>query len=180
MSNYIKTYTGAIFDYKDIPGSLIYIEDIAHALANQCRWMGHTRVFYSVAQHSVLASTYVPPEFRLATLLHDAAEAYLVDMARPIKELLPDYRRIESEIERRICREFNLAYPILNSKEIKTVDNGMLKAEWEQLTSQPTDITLQLPEDHWYPKDHIEPWEPKQAEEEFLIAYEDYREVFND
>lgn len=71
------------------------IEDIAHALANICRWTGHTSRFYSVAEHCIRAAAIAPPECKLHVLMHDATEAYLGDVATPLKLLLPEYSRIE-------------------------------------------------------------------------------------
>jgi len=71
------------------------IEDIAHALANICRWTGHTSRFYSVAEHCIRAAAIAPPECKLHVLMHDAAEAYLGDVATPLKNLLPEYQTIE-------------------------------------------------------------------------------------
>ncbi len=85
--DYIATYTGKQFYPLDPRPEDVCLEDIAHSLSNLCRFTGHTDTdrFYSVAQHSVICSTIVAPEAALLALLHDAAEAYLGDISRPLK-----------------------------------------------------------------------------------------------
>ena len=88
------TYTGKEFYPLDPNPADIDIKDIAHALSNCCRFAGHIKSFYSVAQHSVIVSELCEPENALAGLLHDASEAYLSDIARPVKytEQMEGYR----------------------------------------------------------------------------------------
>src|ERR1019366_9954250 len=82
----IRTYSGVRFKPLD-PDPAVGISDIAHALANQCRFGGHSSAFYSVAQHSVRVSEICAAEDALWGLLHDASEAYLVDVPAPLKQL---------------------------------------------------------------------------------------------
>lgn len=84
-SNYIRTYTGKKFWPLDPRPEDVDIIDIAHALSNQCRFTGHVKDFYSVAEHSVQVSFTCPEELALVGLLHDADEAYLIDLAAPVK-----------------------------------------------------------------------------------------------
>ena len=105
---WILTRTGRRFDLLMPMANQVSTLDIAHALANICRFNGHTRHHYSVAQHCLLVASIVPPEHQLAALLHDATEAYVGDMVRPLKALLPDYSAIENGIWLAICERFNL------------------------------------------------------------------------
>lgn len=96
----------------------IHIEDIANALSNICRFIGHVKpfCFYSVAQHSVMVSRLVPPELALCGLLHDAVEAYTGDMTRPMKVALNTvapgaYKQIADRIEQAIAKRFHLPWP---------------------------------------------------------------------
>ncbi len=97
---------GTLFDLLDPAGSHFTINDIAHGLGRVCRFAGHTNRFYSVAEHSVLVARLVPPEHARAALLHDASEAFIGDVTRPLKALLPDYRAIEARIEDAIASRF--------------------------------------------------------------------------
>lgn len=111
--DWIQTYTGAQFWPLDPRPSEVRTEDIAHALSMQCRFAGHCRVFYSVAEHSVRVSQLLrawghPPLAQLAGLLHDASEAYLVDVPRPLKPHLPGYSEIERRVMDAICERFGL------------------------------------------------------------------------
>ena len=83
---YVSTYTGKQFFPLDPQQDQVDIEDIAHGLAYQCRFNGQTRYFYSVAQHSLIVAGLVPKRLYLAALLHDAAEAYMGDMVKPLKQ----------------------------------------------------------------------------------------------
>lgn len=102
----ILTYLGKSFDLAAPDADLIDPRDIAHALAHICRFGGHTRKFYTVAQHSCIVADLVPEEHKLAALLHDATEAYCGDMVRPLKLAMPTYQDIERGIWKAICNRF--------------------------------------------------------------------------
>lgn len=109
---WIQTFTGRrFFPLAPKPEDLDII-DIAHALAYQCRFAGHVTEFYSVAQHSVRVSFIVPPEVALCGLMHDASEAYLVDLPRPIKVLMPQYKEAEERLMTVIAERFGFAWPM--------------------------------------------------------------------
>src|SRR6267378_1608096 len=96
---WIVTYSGLQFYHLAPTPEMVCIEDIAHALSQTCRWTGHTKFHYSVAQHSIYCSFLVPAEHALAALLHDASEAYLGDMNRPLKHYTdagPAYMKVEA------------------------------------------------------------------------------------
>lgn len=106
--DWIPTFTGRAFWPLDPRADEIHIADIAHALAHQCRYAGHCRRFYSVAEHCVLLSHAVSPEDRLWALLHDASEAYLVDLPRPVKRAVVGYAAAEAAVMLAVCARFGL------------------------------------------------------------------------
>lgn len=110
ICNCIQTFSGQYVNLTDPDPATIDITDIAHALSQINRFGGHTRVPYTVAQHSVLASKIVPPEYALQALLHDAAEAYVGDMMRPLKYMadMASYRDRESQLQAIIYHRFGL------------------------------------------------------------------------
>lgn len=93
QTDWIQTYTGRKFYPLEPDAADVNIEDIAHALAMKCRFNGHVKQFYSVAQHSVLMARHIKPTktkvstfyLKMWALLHDAGEAYLADIPRPVK-----------------------------------------------------------------------------------------------
>ena len=129
--SFIQTLSGKHFDYLNAQTGDVDIEDIATALSNICRFAGHLPEFYSVAQHSVLCSHIVPAECAFEALLHDAAEAYCLGMPAPLKALLPDYRRIETQVGDLIRSKFGL--PLNHSTAVKYADLVMLATERRDL-----------------------------------------------
>lgn len=109
----------------------IDIGDIALALGRICRFSGQTRGFYSVAEHCVEASLLVPPAHALWALLHDASEAYICDVPRPIKRFLPGYYDAERRLQRVIYSAFGLAGP--EPPCVKMVDNRLVVTEYAAL-----------------------------------------------
>ncbi len=144
MNPTILTRSGQIFNLLDPKSENVVIEDIAHALSNVCRFTGHTSRFYSVAEHSLYTSYLVPSKFALETLLHDASEAYLGDVSSPLKALLPEYRKLESEVEAVIRFCFNLDDSEACHLAIKEADRRMFKTEKRDL--MPPDGVV------WYPE----------------------------
>lgn len=130
VGNWMQTFTGRQFWPLDPRADEVFIVDIAHALAATCRFGGHCERFYSVAEHSVLASLIVPPEDALAALLHDATEAYVLDVPRPLKPFLSGYKEIEQGVWRAIAMRFGL--PLTLPASVKLADNALLLAEAEQ------------------------------------------------
>ena len=167
----IMLASGRRFDLLNPVANEFDIEDIAHGLAHVCRYAGQCRTFYSVAEHSLLVSETVD-EHAFEALLHDAAEAFIGDITRPLKQLLPDYKAIEAEIESAISERFELS--MAAKRTIKEADLRVLAAEQMQIMApgcadwaseagiNPADIT-------------VRGLLPSQAKAEFLHRFRELR-----
>ena len=172
MGRYFRTYTDRRVDLFEPKTSEISIFDIARSLSQQCRFLGHTTRFYSVAQHSILVSQLVPNEDALWGLLHDASEAYTGDLPRPFKNLpeMVQYRIAECRLMVTICDRYNLRPEMPRSVEL--ADRAMLATEFRDVTTM-TDVEWIKNECGLAPLPNlkIEPWLPKMAETRFLDRF---------
>jgi hypothetical protein len=134
----IKTFTGHYFDVLNPDPALIDIRDIAHSLAQHPRYGGHLPKFYSVGAHSLHVSYMLGNggygrAIELMGLLHDASEAYIADMPSPIKSSLPDYKRMERNLQEAIYERFNIFCYKQHHDLLKEADVQALKVEWNVL-----------------------------------------------
>lgn len=161
---------GDFFDYNTPETHDYDINTIAHSLAKICRYNGHTDLdwHYSVAEHCVHVSRLVPPEMALEGLLHDASEAYTGDIQKPLKEMLPEFKKIEDRIEQALAAKFDLRYPF--PPEIKVADKMVYQAERQQVATSVADSI-------WNKADvadiRIKCLPIRKAREQFLARYEE-------
>lgn len=106
--SWIITRSGKRFDLLEPTATMVDPADIAWSLSMQCRFNGHGKAFYSVAQHCLVVAELVPAQYQLEALLHDATEAYVGDLVSPLKQALPEYRQIEMHVWHAICRRFDI------------------------------------------------------------------------
>ena len=171
---YLQTVSGRWVNPFDPDPAQFDAGDIARALANQCRFGGHSRVFYSVAQHCVIVSRVVEErggdiEDVFAALMHDAGEAYLGDMPHPLKHRSPlgaAFRSAEARLEEAIRDRFKIKADV---PEIKRVDRALLATERRAFSAEVW---------HWPELDDVEPldleltaWSPDEAADEFAKRY---------
>jgi hypothetical protein len=173
---YIQTVSGRRVNPLDPSPDDIDVHDIAVALSNQCRFGGHTRRYYSVAQHACIVSDQLlergaDAHDALWGLLHDASEAYLVDLPHPLKhrsELGRAYRAAEQRLEHVLLEHFGFSGP--PPPRMKELDRSVLATERATLSM----VAWHWPElDGVEPLDiEIEPWTPEVAARAFLDRYE--------
>lgn len=108
----ISLLEGGHFDFLEPEKSVFTIKDVARGLSNISRFSGHVHRPYTVSQHSVIVSRIVPEEHALAALLHDSCEAFLGDVSKPLKNLLPDYMALEIKAETEVLKRFGVKFPL--------------------------------------------------------------------
>lgn len=133
--DWIQTFTGRRFNPLAPDPAAIDVADIAHALSQLCRFGGHCRTFYCVADHSLRVSRLLPPGSALAGLLHDAAEAYVADLPRPVKRQVNGYAEVEDRVLAAVCERFSLPWPL--PQEVWDADDVMLATEMRDLMAPP-------------------------------------------
>lgn len=189
---WIQTYTGRAFELLDPKPDQIDVLDIAHALSQLCRFTGHCREFYSVAQHSCLVAEIASDLWRadradvcptivsLTALMHDAAEAYAADVSTPLKRALrgegqlSEYDVIEARIHALIAKRFGFDHVAAGyAGLVKRADMIALATEHAALFDGPPPRSwgFDLPQPWPY---KIEPWAPAKAQCQFLQAFSFY------
>jgi len=140
-SSWITTCSGRQFFIDEPRARDVAIGDIAHALSQICRFVGHTRTHYSVAQHSVevckLVHQWCPENkaLQFAALMHDSAEAYLTDVPRPVKQLTLGYRALEEQMLEAIAEKLGFDARLVHSPQVKAADNDLMLTEVRDLMS---------------------------------------------
>ena len=187
---YIRTYTGKKFNITNPEPEQVDIVDIAHALAGQNRFNGHTKDgYYNVAQHSWWVSKLCKPENALWGLLHDAAEAYVGDVVAPVKWAMADiyasmnhdnkegFKSVFKELERRVQNAVCVAFHLSpwEPTDVKHADHVMVVTEGARFVNGGIAMG-------GLPKRQVSPanidltiWRPEVAERRFLARYEELR-----
>lgn len=173
----VQTFSGPLFDLESPDASEVRIADIAHSLSMQCRYNGHCRFFYSVAEHSVHIARHASPRNRLWGLLHDAPEGYIGDLVSPIKITMAAFRELEARVMVAIAERFGLSLP--EPPEIKTLDIGIRTDERAALLPP---LPPAINRAHWGSPlpvlgVEIQCWSPAVAERKFLDTFRQLTEV---
>jgi 5'-deoxynucleotidase YfbR-like HD superfamily hydrolase len=180
---WLQTFTGKIFEPMNPQPEQVDILDIAHGLSHICRFSGQCSEFYSVAQHSAMASHVVAlldgflllsaedrVGMQLIALLHDASEAFIVDVPTMIKAELPRYKEIEAGVMRAVARKFDLDIAVFDHPLIHEADAVMLATEKRDLMGPEPQPWIDLPKPYG---GSIFPMEPKQAKQSFLERFKE-------
>ena len=162
-----ETASGRLVYPLDLDPEDVDLGDIAYSLSNLCRFGGHTNRFYSVAEHSVRVSQKCLKKDALTGLLHDASEAYLVDLPRPVKVYLSEYRQYEEKVQRVIAGKFGITWPYPAS--VYEADHRLLVTEMRDLMTHYINEGLVIKP---Y-KEIIDPMTPSQSRRAFLARYKE-------
>lgn len=169
----IELIDGTRFHILHPDPSVIRLEVIAHSLSKLCRFTGQCKFFYTVAEHSVMVSKIVPPELALQGLMHDASEAFIGDLSRPLKVILEQLapglmRGIEDGIHAAIAERFGFEFP--HDPLVKEADNIALATEKRDLMPKVSEPWFNLPDplpERIQPLGHFHAWDS------FIRRYEE-------
>jgi len=183
LSTSIRLRSGAYLDLSDPDCSVVQPIDIAAGL-RQPRYSAQTARYFSIAQHSVLVLRLVEAQARLAggtrgiqlrrcALMHDAAEAFIHDITRPLKILLPDYRAVEAALERRLAQRFDVEWTAGRREIVKAADITALAIEKRDLIGEQERWPILRDADPEAMAQHriARAWHPDEAEERFLAEF---------
>jgi uncharacterized protein len=171
--SFIMTNNGVLVNVFDLKEGNILIEDVAHALSNICRWNGHSKFHYSVAQHSIMVSKQMKElgfsaMNQLFGLLHDGSEAYICDIPKPVKANLPDYIELEKKVQGFVYKELIGRSPNQSEKNLlNIVDTDVLYKEANEITNHSGAWFDKIPS----VKLEVKKEEMKDVEQEFLSIY---------
>jgi len=173
-ASWLQTFSGIKAQILDPKPEQILIPDIAHALSNIGRFGGHTRKFSSVAQHCVLTARLSPAgSLKLASILHDSSEAFLIDLPSPIKNAIPQYKEIEERLQKVIATRFGIDFELFDM--IKIYDQQALFIEAKALLAPfHPDWDMHDCSKEVDPKlldFYQDPWIPERAEKEYLEEF---------
>lgn len=172
---WIELHSGGRFPFKSFTKGDIHIQDLAHALAHVCRYNGHVQKFYSVAEHSVVMMLWaernlkdITPVELMTILLHDASEAYIGDMTRPLKQMFPEFKALEERIHMAVAERFGTMYPhpewlkdlnlrILVDERKQAM--GKTENDWGMTSLEGLNVYLSF-------------WSPAEARDQFRKQYE--------
>ncbi|WP_110648730.1 phosphohydrolase [Salinicola peritrichatus] len=165
--SFITTHSGLSVHMASPTPQMIDPSDIGRSLSRICRFGGHTRQHYSVAQHCVLASQFVPVEHQLTALMHDATEAYVGDMVSPLKAMIPAFKGVEDRFWTAIATRFGL--PSAMDPCIKNIDLILLATERRDLLCEGEawdclEGVVPLPI-------HIQPWPMDHAYQQWMARF---------
>lgn len=166
LNGCINTYSGKTFDLMNPKAEMIDIKDIAQGLAFKAHFGGQSKYYFSIAQHCLLvcdlmAGLKIHKSFMLLALLHDASEAYIGDMIKPLKIHLPVFCDVENNIMKAVCEKYNLE--IKRLKEIKPFDTQAQQMEYDNFYKGAKTIQEYL--------------SPEEAVKEFKLRFIEYLEI---
>lgn len=167
-TNWIETNSGKYFRYQENNPENIMIEDVAHSLSQLCRFSGQCNQFYSVAQHSCIVHDYAPSHLKIEGLLHDASEAFISDIPRPVKTIIPEIKELEQIIQMQVAQRFKFSWPF--TSQIEILDSQLMLAEAKQLFTQEVAWTVEGLDPLNVKINHC--WNSKVAKAEFLNRFD--------